>query len=412
MIGCRDLAACLNSTERVVIAGGGPAGMACALFLIEHGVPVLVLERNIAVHDDPRAATYHPPTLEMLEASGVTADLHQQGIVARHWQQRDRSIGLVAEFDLHALAEDTRYPYRLQCEQHKLVAMMERRVAASPLAEIRHGCEVLGARQGATGVSVQFQDASGQQELTAPWLIGADGGRSVVRKSQGIDFEGFTWPERFLVITTDFDFATLGFAFSSYTMDPIEWTATFKVPGAGPPGLWRSVFPTEPAADEQELLDFASAKRRLTGFVPQAAKARIMHTNLYAVHQRVASRYRLGRVFLAGDACHVNNPLGGMGLNFGIHDAHSLAQRLAAVWHGRADASLLDQYDRQRRTVAEQFLQAQTIANKRTLEERDPQRRSERQQELRRIAADPAAAREFLLRTSMIAGLRAAAAIA
>lgn len=404
-------AACLSSTERVIIAGGGPAGMAAALFLIAQEVPVLVLERNREPHDDPRAATYHPPTLEMLTPSGVTAELHQQGIVARTWQFRDRRAGVVAEFDLQLLEQDTPYPYRLQCEQHKLVAMLERRVRDSPLAEVRHGSEVLGASQQADQVCVRVQDDGGVQELLTPWLIGADGGRSVVRKSQDIDFAGFTWPERFLVITTDFDFATLGFAFSSYTMDPIEWTATFKVPGAGPPGLWRSVFPTDPAAAESELLDFAHAQRRLIGFVPEAAAAKIVHTNLYAVHQRVASRYRAGRVLLVGDACHVNNPLGGMGLNFGIHDAHSLAQRLAALWHGRADDALLDQYDRQRRAVAEQFLQTQTIANKQTLEERDAQRRAQRQQEMRRIAANPLEARDYLLRTSMIAGLRAAATI-
>jgi 3-(3-hydroxy-phenyl)propionate hydroxylase len=233
-----------------------------------------------------------------------------------------------------------------------------------------------------------------------------------VRKSQGIDFRGFTWPERFLVVTTTFDFEPLGFAYSNYTMDPVEWTATFKVPGPDGRGLWRCVFPTDPADDEATLLDFGRAADRLAGFVPQSRSARVVHTNLYAVHQRVAERYRVGRVLLAGDAAHVNNPLGGMGLNFGIHDAHSLAERLARVWRGEAGEALLDQYDRQRRAVAERYLQAQTIANKQTLEERDPAQRAARQAEMRATAADPARARQFLLRTAMIEGLQAAAAIA
>ena len=208
----------------MLIVGGGPAGMAAALFLTARGVPVLVLERNEGPHDDPRAATYHPPSLELLEPSGVTAELHARGIVARNWQFRDRREGLVANYDLGVLAPDTPYPYRLQCEQHKLVAMMERRVAASPLAEILHGIDVTDVSQDANGVTVRAQPKSAVPlQFRSSWVVGADGGRSVVRKSQGIDFRGFTWPERFLVITTTFDFEPLGFAYSSYTMDPVEW---------------------------------------------------------------------------------------------------------------------------------------------------------------------------------------------
>lgn len=401
----------MTPSSRVIIAGGGPTGMAAALFLIARGVPVLVLERGRTPHSDPRAATYHPPSLEMLEPSGVTADLHAAGIIARTWQWRDRREGLVAEFDLGILGDVTRFPYRLQCEQHKLVAMMQKRVAASPLAEIRLDCELLDVAQDAAGVTLRVREAGAERTLRGAWLIGADGGRSVVRKSQGIGFEGFTWPERFLVVTTTFDFEPLGFAYSSYTMDPVEWTATFKVPGEDGVGLWRCVFPTDPDASEAALLDFRGAAGRLAGFVPQSRGARIVHTNLYAVHQRVATRYRAGRVLLAGDAAHVNNPLGGMGLNFGLHDAHNLAEKLAAVWHGHADDALLDRYDRQRRAVAEQYLQAQTIANKQMLEERDPVRRLARQEEMRRTAADPVRARAYLMRTAMVEGLRAAAAI-
>jgi 3-(3-hydroxy-phenyl)propionate hydroxylase len=398
---------------QVLIVGGGPTGMAAALFLTARGVPVCVLERNAGPHDDPRAATYHPPSLEMLEPSGVTSELHSRGILARTWQFRDRREGLVAEYDLAVLAGDTRYPYRLQCEQHKLTAMLERRVAASSLARIVHGVEAVAVAQDASGVTVEARagSAAQTQRFRGAWLVGADGGRSVVRKSQDIDFKGFTWPERFLVITTDFDFATRGYAYSSYTMDPQEWTATFKVPGADERGIWRSVFPTRPEEAESELLDFARAADRLAALVPESRDARIVHTNLYGVHQRVAQSYRRGRVLLAGDAAHVNNPLGGMGLNFGLHDAQSLASRLARVWHGDGDESLLDQYDRQRRAVAEQYLQAQTIANKQTLEERDPAQRDARKAEMQRTAADRSLARQYLRRTSMIEGLEAASRI-
>ena len=398
-------------SERVLIAGGGPSGMATALFLIERGIPVTVIERSIEAHADPRAATYHPPTLEMLAPSGVTDDLHAQGIIARRWQFRDRREGLVAEFDLSLLADETPFPYRLQCEQHKLVGMMERRVMNSLLATILHGAAVDDVTQDASQVSVGVSHADGRRErLSGSYLVGADGGRSVVRKSQNIDFEGFTWPERFLVITTTFDFESLGFAYSSYTMDPIEWAATFKVPGDDGRGIWRCVFPTRTDEHESDLLDAARAAVRLCEFVPESATGRVVHVNLYAVHQRVAATYRKGRVLLAGDAAHINNPLGGMGLNFGIHDAYSLAGSLAEAIESGRDASL-DRYDRQRRTVAERYLQAQTIANKQMLEETDHDRRLARQAEMRATAADPDRARQYLLRTAMIEGLRVAASI-
>jgi 3-(3-hydroxy-phenyl)propionate hydroxylase len=345
----------------------------------------------------------------MLESSGVTNELHAEGIIARHWQFRDRQDGLVAEFDLDLLRDDTRFPYRLQCEQHKFVHMVEAWVRKHPLAEIRSGIRVTGCRQVSDRVEIEIDDE--YTGLDAPWLIGADGGRSVIRKSEGIGFEGFTYPERFLVITTSFDLEPLGYAYSNYIADPDEWAATFKVPGEGPPGLWRVVFPTDPAAPESALLDVEFAQGKLKGFLGEDNDYEIVHVNLYQVHQRVATSYRQQRIMLAGDACHVNNPLGGMGMNFGIHDAASLAERLSAVWHGRADAALLDQYDRQRRHVAEAYLQSMTIRNKETLEETDPVRRAARQDELRQTAADPVAARRFLLNTAMLEGLAAAAAI-
>jgi 3-(3-hydroxy-phenyl)propionate hydroxylase len=231
-----------------------------------------------------------------------------------------------------------------------------------------------------------------------------------VRKSQEIGFEGFTYPERFLVVTTPEDMTAKGYAISSYVSDPVTWCALFKVPAKGPPGLWRIVFPTDPDAPEAALLDRSAAQARLRALIPQQGAFEVVHTNLYAVHQRVAATFRKGRVLLAGGAAHVNNPLGGMGMNFGIHDSILAAQRIAAVLDG-ADEDALDRYDRQRRHVAEAFLQTMTIANKRTLEEKDPARRAARLAELRETASDAGKARAHLLRTSMIEGVWAAQSI-
>jgi 3-(3-hydroxy-phenyl)propionate hydroxylase len=392
----------------VVIVGAGPTGLTAALFLVAAGIRVAVLEARGERYEDPRAATFHPPTLEMFATSGVTEQLHQMGIVCPQWQFRGRTEGIIAEFDLGLLSDVTPYPYRLQCEQHKLVAALDEMLSHHPFASVRYGVAVQDIRQDADGATVST--AAGDN-IRADYVLGADGGRSVVRKSQDIDFAGFTYEERFLVITNGFDFSTRGFAYSSYVSDPQEWCALFKVPGKAPPGLWRVVFPTSPGASESDLLDHAEADRRLQGFIPLGEPYEIVHTNLYVVHQRVAATYRKGRVLLAGDAAHVNNPLGGMGMNFGIHDAVSVADKLSRVLAGESE-DLLDLYDRQRRYVADAFLQAMTIQNKRVLEEKDPHVREQRLQELRTTAADRDKARSYLMRTSMIEGLHAAAQIA
>ena len=395
------------ASRSVAIVGAGPVGLSAALFLIEQGVPVVVFERSEEPHDDPRAATFHPPTLEMLAPSGVTDQLLEQGIIADRWQVWRRNAGLVAEFDLSVLSADTAFPFRLQFEQHKLVKILLKELTGRPDFQIRFGESVTSVEQdaGAATVTTEF----GRYEFT--YVLGADGGRSLVRKSQDISFEGFSYPERFLVVTSTYDFEPEGFAYSCYIADPEEWAALFKVPGEGPPGLWRIVFPTDPEEVAEALLDRRQAERRLDRLTPRPKPYEIVHTNLYQVHQRVAGTFRRGRVLLLGDAAHVNNPLGGMGMNFGIHDAQNLARKLAEVLLATGDAGLLDLYDRQRRGAAATFLQTMTIQNKKTLEEKDPRVAEAGRALLRRTAADPALARAHLLRTSMIDGLRAADAI-
>jgi 3-(3-hydroxy-phenyl)propionate hydroxylase len=396
------------TTDRlpVVIAGAGPTGLMCALALAREGVPVVVCEAEPSLPHDLRAGTFHPPTQEMMAPYGITARMHEHGLQVRRWQIRSRQGGQVAEFDLGLLADVTSYPYRLHLEQHRLTPIQLDLLRREGAAEVHFGHRITGFEHREKSVVVEFESYDGVPgKLEASYLIGADGGRSTIRKLLPVDFEGFTWPEQFLVVSTPYDFARHGFTLNAYVADPVEWAAVFKMPDAGPPGLWRLAFPCEPGLPDDALLDPAAVQRRMKGLVPNDAYE-IRYQSIYRVHQRVASEWRHGRVLLAGDAAHLNNPLGGFGLNSGIHDAINLAGKLARVWRGEGGDELLDVYVHQRRSATIEQVQAMSIRNKRLLEERDPAVQNERMRELVEIAADPKRARAFLLESSMIAGLR------
>jgi 3-(3-hydroxy-phenyl)propionate hydroxylase len=400
--------------QRVLIAGGGPVGLLCAWLLARRGVPVRLFDENDSPQADPRAATTHPATLELLSEDGLAHDMARVGLVAPIFQFWDRPSGeLVAQFDHAVLANDTRFPYVVQCEQFKTARLILERLRSYSNAEVMFGQAAVDLRQDGNGVELDVRGAAGTTTHRGAYLIGADGGRSTVRKQCGIAFEGFTWPERFVVLTTPFDFeAERGYCYRSYFADPGAWCNCFKVSADGPPGLWRTVFPTAPAESDEEVLSEAGVQARLNTFFPAPLPYPVVHRNLYVTHQRVAARFRHGRVLLAGDAAHVNNPIGGMGLNGGIQDAANLADKLARILVGGASERLLDLYDRQRRAVAVEFVQEQSIANKKRLEATDPAERARNLDGLRAMAADPARARVFLLRTSMIDSQRRADGVA
>jgi 3-(3-hydroxy-phenyl)propionate hydroxylase len=400
-----------KETLPVVIIGAGPVGLITALALGRQGIPVLVLECEADLPLDLRASTLHCATLDLLDGLGVTQRLLQAGYRVRHWQIRDRKSGVVAEWDLGLLESETKFPFRIACEQHKLARIALDMLSDVPNVEVRFSCRFLNARQETDRVFARFETSDRVEEVAASWLVGADGGRSTVRKSAEIEFEGFTWPEQFLGVSTDHDFEPDGFTYSAYVSDPVEWAAIFKVPHDGPPGIWRVMFPTDPALSSATALSDEFIESRMQGFLPKTTAYRIEYRNLYRVHQRVAKAFRKGRVVLVGDAAHVNNPVGALGLNGGLHDAINLSEKLGQTWGGGSDERLIDKYERQRRTISVESIQAESIRNKRLLEERDPAVRAERLAELRLIAADKKKAREYLLRSSMIASVRQANAI-
>jgi 3-(3-hydroxy-phenyl)propionate hydroxylase len=384
--------------RNIVVVGAGPVGTVAALACARFGHQVTLLEAQERVDDSPRASTTQPPTLEILAELGLIDDYITQGLVARTFQFWDRSrLRLVAEFDFERLRGETAFPFVVQTEQHKLANMGIARLRTMANASVRMATRVTDIVQDADGVSVQTEEAA----LRADYVIGCDGGRSTVRKSTGVEFEGFTWPERFLVITTKFDFAgALGCCFRNYMADPQEWTNLFKVAGDDLTGRWRAVFNTREDESDEEALSDAAVRARLGRIYVPEAERDYLHLNLYNVHQRVAKQFRSGRVFLCGDAAHVNNPIGGLGLNSGIHEAWDLAQLLSR------EGADLDDYERRRRPLNIEYVQEQTIANKRRLEEREPAKREKRFEELRQMADDAAKHKAFLRRASLLESAR------
>jgi 3-(3-hydroxy-phenyl)propionate hydroxylase len=401
-----------TSNARVIIVGGGPVGLVSALALAQRDVPVLVLEAHSELFFDLRAGSFHPPTLEVLEACGITKKLLEMGIVVPAWQLRDRTDGVIATFNLASLLkEETPYPYRLHLEQHKLTPLVFAMLKDIPHVEVRFSTQVKDVSQDGDGVTVTANTPEGEETFKGKWVIGADGGGSVVRRSTPIAFEGFTYPEKFALISTPYDLGTHGFTDTAYISHPVEWCAVFRLPHLGPPGLWRFLYgckPDEP--DEKELSDEV-VEGRLQAVVPKSTPYEVIHRTIYRVQQRVANNFRHGRMLLAGDSAHLNNPLGGFGLISALQDSINLTDKLSAVWRGEADEDVLDLYVRQRRTVNIEYVQESSIRNKRTLEETDPVLRKERLDELRRAADVPVLAKEVAMKSSMIASMRRANSI-
>lgn len=391
------------------MAGAGPVGSVAAILLAQHGVDVVLLEAGADCARDLRASTFHPPTLEMLDEIDVTSTLLREGLRAPVFQYRDRANHAIYSFDLGEIASETRYPYRVQCEQYKLSRRLTERLGAMPNARVLFSHRLVHFEQDDHGVSVTAETPLALARFRADYLIGADGASSLVRKWLAVGFEGFTYPEKFLTMSTDWplDEHFPGLAYVNYVSDPSEWLVLLRVPG-----LWRVLVPAAEAESDADLVSDTKKNdvfQRLVGNGPAVITG---HRTVYRVHQRVAERFVHGRVILIGDAAHLNNPLGGFGMNSGIHDAVNLGHKLLLTFaEPRRRESLLALFERQRRTVTRDFIQQQSMRNKQDMELGSVEAESRRRVAMQQTSADPEQRRAFLLRQSMIQSVRDAAAI-
>ncbi|MEM6908769.1 MAG: NAD(P)/FAD-dependent oxidoreductase [Pseudomonadota bacterium] len=385
---------------QVVVAGAGPVGTVAAYYLASQGIDVVLLEDGADCALDLRASTFHPPTLEMLEEFDITRRLIDQGLKAPVYHFRERRTGEVIDFDLSEIADATRHPYRIQCEQYHLSRMLSEGVREQAGAEVLFNHRVAAIEQTSEDVTVYAETPYAILKIKADYLIGADGSSSTVRKWLGTEFDGFTYPEKFLCFTTEepLEEHLDNLCHVNYVSDPEEWMVLLRVPS-----LWRVLVPADMDTPDEELLADPKKNEVFERLIGKGEEVITHHRTIYRVHQRVAKSFLTGRTALIGDAAHLNNPIGGFGMNSGIHDAFNLAQRLIRVFQHSADADdELSAFERQRRTTTHDFIQAQTIRNMEYLKEGEGQLHARRKAEMEAIRADPVRRREFLLRQSMI----------
>lgn len=394
----------------MIITGAGPVGTVAAYALASQGIDVVVLEANDSCEDDLRASTIHSSTLSLLNRIGITDGLIEVGLKAPLFQYRIRATDEILEFDLGELDDVLEYPFRLQCEQYKLARMLAKKMEALVNADIQFKNEVTSFEQDTDGVTVFSRTPGGMRAYRGDFLIAADGASSSIRRQLKVDFAGFTYPEKFLTLSTGADLAVYfdDLCYVNYVSDPEDWFVLLKVPTA-----WRILVPVDESEDDEFTVSDEKKNALFRGLLGSEVEVNTNHRTIYRVHQRVVGRMNHNRVILAGDSAHLNNPLGGFGMNGGIHDALNLAQKLADVLKRNGDAQkLLGRYDRQRRTVMNEFVQAQTIRNKKMIEESGHASQRQQWDEMRAIHADKDRRRDYMLRQSMVHSLTVEADIA
>jgi 2-polyprenyl-6-methoxyphenol hydroxylase-like FAD-dependent oxidoreductase len=384
--------------SRVLIAGAGPVGLITALGLARAGVDVTVLEAEPRIVESPRAAVYHWTVLEPFERLGILADVEARGLAKQDYAFLVFETGETIPYSIGALADETPHAYNVHLGQHELAAIALEHLERLPGARVSFRARVTDLAHDRGGATVSAATPEGPLELHADWLIGADGGRSTVRRALGLSFEGFTWPERFVATNVRHDFDRHGYALATFQIDHVHGAVIVKLDDTG---LWRCTYSEDASLPEE------SVSERLPGhfavLLPGDEGYELASHAPYKMHQRAADRFRVGRVLLAGDAAHVTNPTGGLGLTSGLFDAFALSEALAAVVLDGADEAVLDAWaDERRRLFLELASPAASELKRLIFSEADPERRRQDLEAIRRWTSDRDLLRERLRFTAQL----------
>ncbi|WP_039934453.1 FAD-dependent monooxygenase [Streptomyces viridochromogenes] len=329
----------------VLVVGAGPTGLALATQLRAYDTPFRIVDRSLDRAQESRAPAIQPRTLEMLAGPGVTDDLVDRGSTAVRLQLHLRGRVLhVPVFDVGC--DDSPYPFLLFLPQSETEAVLAERLAERSVT-VERGTELLSAepRDGIVTCRLRHRDG-GEETVRARYVVGCDGAHSTVRTQAGIGFQGYSYPQTFLLADLEVDGLEPGAAHTFMTADGL----LFFFP-LGTPATWRMIAMHPPGAPAEEVTltllqrladDWATDRLTLRDPVWMTS---------FRLHNRGATQYRKGPFFLAGDAAHIHSPAGGQGMNTGIQDALNLGWKLAHVCRGAAPEDLLETYEAERAPV-------------------------------------------------------------
>lgn len=390
------------NSAKVIIIGAGPVGTFVAYCLAEYGIETILLESETSCETDMRASTFHPSTLKYLDNLNLANELIDKGLKAPIFQYRIRATDEILEFNLEELSDVLDFPFRLQCEQYKFARMLADKLDNHKYSSVMFNRELISFSDAGNKVKLKVDHEGIGEDYECDYLIGADGANSIVRRNLGIEFGGFTYKEKFFTLSTEKPlenyFSDLSYV--NYVSDPDEWFVMLKAPSA-----WRMLVPVDENLDDDLIRSDDYVRNIFKRALNSDDQIETNHRTIYRVHQRVVDTMRSGRVILAGDSAHLNNPLGGFGMNGGIHDAWNLAKQLDEIINHNKDQELLDLYDRQRRTVMNDFIQKQTVRNKKMIEETGDDKYSSEWNRMRNIHQNDTERREYMFRQTMAQSL-------
>jgi 2-polyprenyl-6-methoxyphenol hydroxylase-like FAD-dependent oxidoreductase len=335
----------------VVIVGAGPVGLALALGLDRHGVRSVVLERGTSTSEHSKAAVIHVRTREVLRQWHVEEPFLAAGTLRSsltlHAAADDRPL---VTFDLAELRSDAEDPGLLLLEQSETERLLLAELQRSEHCEVRFATTFVRLDQHETHVAVTVSTDRGEQRLDAAFLVACDGASSTVRDAIGMPFHGVTYGVRPMLADVRVEGRRDDLPWPRQRQGPSGITNAIRIR----PGLWRIIRLDDGGRDERHDDDPAVAddevQRRVAEVLGSGA-VEVVWAERFRIHRRSSPRFRVGRVVLAGDAAHIHSPLGGLGMNAGIQDAHNLAWKLAAALQGGDVDRLLDSYDVERRAV-------------------------------------------------------------
>jgi len=390
------------NSAKVIIIGAGPVGTFVAYCLAEYGIETILLESETSCETDMRASTFHPSTLKYLDNLNLANELIDKGLKAPIFQYRIRATDEILEFNLEELSDVLDFPFRLQCEQYKFARMLADKLDNHKYSSVMFNRELISFSDAGNKVKLKVDHKGIGEDYECDYLIGADGANSIVRRNLGIEFGGFTYKEKFFTLSTEKPLENYftDLSYVNYVSDPDEWFVMLKAPSA-----WRILVPVDENLDDDLIRSDDYVRNIFKRALNSDDQIETIHRTIYRVHQRVVDTMRSGRVILAGDSAHLNNPLGGFGMNGGLHDAWNLAKQLDEIINHNKNEELLDLYDRQRRTVMNEFIQKQTIRNKKMIEETGDDKYSSEWNRMRNIHQNDTERREYMFRQTMAQSL-------